>query len=79
MNKILSWVVENGFGIVVGIWFLSSLFELTDIAFTVRHTDTETKVSVETPITKEKPKATESGPKASEPSPRTTDTPTATW
>jgi hypothetical protein len=82
MNKILSWVVENGFGIVVGIWFLSSVVDLSNIAFTVRHTDTETKVSVETPITKEKPekpKATESGHKATESSPRTTDTPTATW
>jgi hypothetical protein len=73
MNKILSWVVENSVGIVVGLWFLSSLIELTDIAFTVRHSDTETKVIVETP---QKPKATD---KATDPSPRTTDTPHTTW
>lgn len=56
MNKIIAWALENAMSIGIIIWFLSSLLDISGILFSVKHTDTETKVSIEKPIDKEKQK-----------------------
>jgi 3,4-dihydroxy-2-butanone 4-phosphate synthase len=67
MKKMIEWCIENAVGLIFIVWFLSSVLEFTGFVISVNHTDTETKVSVgarndalETPIQKEKPKASDS-------------------
>ena len=73
--KFFDWWIENIWTIVFIIYFLSSVFDLTGILFSVKHTDTETKVSIETPMNKEKPKDTNATPST----PQAEDGPKATW
>jgi hypothetical protein len=59
MNKWIDWIHENLWNIIFVVWFLSSVLEFTGFVIDVKHSDTETKVSVETPIKEQKPKATD--------------------
>ena len=67
--KFFDWWIEN---ILFSLYFLSSVLDISGILFSVKHTDTETKVSIERPIEKEKQKA-------SDPTPSTDDGPKASW
>ena len=69
--KFFDWWIENIWTILFALYFLTSVLDLTDIMFSVKHTDTETKVSIERPIEKEKQKTSDS--------PRTEEGPKATW
>jgi hypothetical protein len=72
MNNVIHWFARHAIDLAIAIWFISSLFDISGILFSVKHTDTETKVSIETPVKEQKQKATdpstpqaEEGPKAS--------------
>ena len=75
MNKALDWLLENTWNLIFILWFLSSVLDISGILFSVKHTDTETKVSIETPMNKEKSKDTNATPST----PQAEDGPKASW
>lgn len=64
--KFFDWWIENIWTVMFIVYFLTSILDITDIMFSVKHTDTETKVSIERPMDKEKPKDTSTFPQAEE-------------
>jgi hypothetical protein len=73
--KFFDWWIENIWTILFSLYFLSSVLDISGILFSVKHTDTETKVSIETPMNKEKSKDTNATPST----PQAEDGPKASW